>query len=138
MCKGLKEIRDGKLYKELNYQNFEDYCKKEVGFNCNQAYKFISVIENFSKDFVYSRIQIGVIKLALLAKLNEPQREEIIQNVDLEITSVKELKEKISNLKTQNNRLMDKISEEKKKVQEAKTNEKQAWGKVSKLQNLST
>ncbi|MDE5884920.1 MAG: hypothetical protein K2H29_07610, partial [Oscillospiraceae bacterium] len=58
-------------------------------------------------------------------------------NVDLESTSVKELKEKISDIKAQNERLMDKLNEEKKKVQEAEANEKQAWGKVSKLQTDS-
>lgn len=30
VCKGLKEMRDGKLYKELGYQNFKDYCENEV------------------------------------------------------------------------------------------------------------
>ena len=27
MCTGLKAMRDGKLYKELGYNNFEDYCE---------------------------------------------------------------------------------------------------------------
>ena len=29
MCAGLKEMRDGKLYRELGYKNFEDYCGAE-------------------------------------------------------------------------------------------------------------
>ena len=32
MCVLLKEMRDDKLYKELGYQNFEDYCENEIGF----------------------------------------------------------------------------------------------------------
>lgn len=28
VCKGLKEMRDGKLYKELECANFEEYCEK--------------------------------------------------------------------------------------------------------------
>lgn len=43
--------------------------------------------------------QIGVTKLSLLAKLDEPQREKIQQATDLESTSVKELKARIAELK---------------------------------------
>lgn len=102
-------MRDGKLYKELNYQNFEDYCETEIGLKRRQAYKFISVAENLSMDFVQSSAQIGITKLALLAQLDEPQREEIVQSVDLESTSVKELKAKISALETENKRKDDEI-----------------------------
>ena len=42
--------------------------------------------------------QIGTTKLALLAKLDEPQRDEIVQNTDLESVTVKELKQKIKSL----------------------------------------
>ena len=91
VCKGLKEMRDGKLYQQLGYQNFEDYCVNEVGFNRNQAYKYISVAENLSSDFVSSRIQIGIQKLALLAKLDEPARQEVMQTVDVKSATVKDL-----------------------------------------------
>ena len=30
MCIMLKQMRDDKLYKELGYANFEDYCENEV------------------------------------------------------------------------------------------------------------
>ena len=104
VCKGLKEMHDGKLYKELGYQNFEEYTENEVGLSRFMAYKYISIgdIEN-----VESIQQIGVTKLALLAKLDEPQREEIQQSVDLESTSVKELKEKIAALTTANDTLRE-------------------------------
>lgn len=99
VCKGLKEMRDGKLYKELGYQNFEEYCESEVGFTRQNAYKYIKVAEHLPQDFVNSGLQIGLKKLALLAKLDEPQREEIQQNVDLETTSVRELERQIKELK---------------------------------------
>ena len=47
MCTAIKEMRDSKLYKELGYQNFEDYCEQEVGIKHSQAYRFISVAEKF-------------------------------------------------------------------------------------------
>jgi chromosome segregation ATPase len=99
VCKGLKEMRDGKLYKELGYQNFEDYTQSELGIKRSQAYNYISVAENLSENFVHSGGNIGVKKLALLAKLDEPERQEIIQNTDLESTSVKKLQEEIKRLK---------------------------------------
>ncbi|MDE5885789.1 MAG: hypothetical protein K2H29_12035 [Oscillospiraceae bacterium] len=105
VCKGLKKMRDDKLYMELGYKNFEDYCVNEVGFNRNQAYKYISVAENLSNDFVSSRIQIGVNKLALLAKLDESDREQLQQETDVESVTVKELQEKIRELKEQKQKL---------------------------------
>lgn len=99
VCKGLKEMRDGKLYKELGYQNFEDYTQSELGLKRRQAYNYISVAEKLSVDFVQSNAQIGMTKLSLLTELDEPERAEIVQNTDLESTTVKELKEEIRKLK---------------------------------------
>ena len=104
VCKGLKEMHDGKLYKELGYSQFEEYTENEVGLSRFMAYKYISIgdIEN-----VESIQQIGITKLALLAKLDEPQREEIRQTTDLENTSVKELKKKIADLEKNKSKLID-------------------------------
>lgn len=99
MCSALKRMRDGKLYKELGYQNFEDYCQNEPRFTRQQAYKYIGVIEGLPEDFVNSSLQIGVNKLFLLAALTDDQREEITQTVDLESTTVRELREQIAALK---------------------------------------
>ena len=46
MCTGLKQMRDGKLYKELGYQNFEDYCENEVGMKRANAHKYISIVDS--------------------------------------------------------------------------------------------
>lgn len=98
MCMGLKEMRDSKLYKELGYSEFNDYCTAELGATDRTAYKYISIVENLSENLVKST-SIGTEKLYLLAKLDEPQREEIQQATDLESTSVKELKARIAELK---------------------------------------
>ncbi len=86
-------MRDSKLYKELGFTEFGDYCKTELGITDRTAYSYISIAENLPSDFVTSMSQIGMSKLTLLATLDEPQREEIQQTVDLETTSVRELKE---------------------------------------------
>lgn len=99
MCMGLKEMRDGKLYKELGYQNFEEYCENEVGIKRNQAMKYAKIAEIENAQSTVHFEKIGTEKLYLLAKLDEPQREEIQQATDLESTSVKELKARIAELK---------------------------------------
>ena len=107
VCKGLKEMRDGKLYKELGYQNFEDYCENEVGFTRRQTYNYISIAENLSSDFVKSISQIGSTKLALLAKLDEADREELTQRVNPQETSVKELQAEIKRLKAERTEMIE-------------------------------
>ena len=101
MCNGLKTMRDNKLYKELGYQNFEDYCETEVGFNRTQAHKYISIIENTSEN-VYSSKHLGVSKLYLLSTISEPEQAEIAEKLDLENTTVKQLKAEIDRLKDDN------------------------------------
>lgn len=99
MCSALKQMRDGKLYKELGYQNFEEYCEKETPFSRRQAYKYITIMESLPSDFVNSSSQIGVQKMYLLTALTDDEREQITQTVDLESTTVRELKEQIAALK---------------------------------------
>lgn len=96
--KSLLEMRDGKLYKELGYQNFNDYCKNEIGITSRQSYCYISIVENLPEDFVKSTSQIGSQKLYLLSRLDEATRNEIVQNTDVSGTSVKELERQIKEL----------------------------------------
>ena len=99
MCMGFKEMRDSRLYKELGYSEFNDYCKSETGFSNRQVYNYISVVEKLPKEFVNSSSRIGVKKLTLLTKLSEDERAELTENTDLENTSVRELEEKVKELK---------------------------------------
>ena len=98
----LKKMRDDKLYKELGYQNFEDFCEKEAGMSRMHAYRFINIIEKLPSDFVTSMLQIGMSKLTLLTALTDDQREQLTETVDLESTTVRELKSQIAALQSQN------------------------------------
>lgn len=101
MGQALKEMRDGKHYKALLYDNFEGYCECELQMSRPQAYRYIGIAENMTEENVSSMRQIGMTKLALLATVTEDQREEITQTVDLESTTVRELKAQIDALKHQ-------------------------------------
>ena len=111
MCMGFKEMRDSRLYKELGYSDFGDYCEKETGFSRMNVYNYIRVAEKLPQDFVNSSLQIGVKKLTLLAKLSDEERTELAENIDLESTTVKELKAKIDILQNERDRAMESNAE---------------------------
>ena len=110
VCKGLKEMRDGKLYKELGYQNFEDYTENEVGILRHQAYKYATIAEMENVDSSQHFDRIGVTKLYLLAKLDEPTRQEITEAVDIEAVTVKDLKAQIESLRNAKEKAEKKLS----------------------------
>lgn len=113
MCVLLKEMRDDKLYKELGYQNFEDYCEHEVGFSRRNARNYISVIEHFDGKSIS---RFGVTKLSLLAALSESEQEKIQATVNVEDTSVRELKAEIAKLRDSKNAAESDLLELKKKT----------------------
>ena len=100
MCVMLKQMRDDKLYKELGYANFEDYCENEVGMSRHMAYKYTNALGIKNVESIQ---HLGITKLSLLASLSESQQEEIQRTVDIEETSVRELKAEIASLKTKAN-----------------------------------
>ena len=100
MCRELKEMRDDKLYQELGYQNFEEYCEEAVGITRQYAYDHISVYENLPEDFVNSSLQNGGSKkkLMLVAKASEPVRAQVMEeNPELKLT-VKQLQARLKEL----------------------------------------
>ena len=98
MAVGFKKMRDEKLYKALGYMSFEEYCETETQMNRRNVYKYIQIVERLPEKFVSSKTQIGKEKLFLLTTLTDEQRDEVVQSVDLESTTVKELKAKIDEL----------------------------------------
>lgn len=130
MCVGLKEMRDGKLYKELGYANFEEYSEKEHGLSRRHTYRLIEISENLSSDFVTSMSQIGTTKLTLLAQLDEPTRAEIVETTDLESATVRELKGKIKALTEQ-------AEQAEERAETLRKSENKAWGEVSRLKTDS-
>lgn len=121
MCMMLKEMRDNKLYKELGYQNFEDYCEQEVGFTRRQGQKYSKIGDMYSKENGNSSShfeKLGVTKLYLLSSLSESQQEEIQEKVKVEDVSVRELKEEIKKLKNENKEEMCELLNENSELQD--------------------
>lgn len=109
MAVGYKKMRDEKLYKELGYKSFEEYCETGTGMSRMQVYNYIRVAEKIpQQEFVNSGLQtVGIKKLTLLTALDDEQRAEIAESTDLESTTVKELKAKIEELKCENDILTE-------------------------------
>lgn len=96
MCVMLKQMRDDKLYKELGYYNFEEYCEEEIGISRHMAYKYADIADMKNVESIQ---HFGVTKLSLLASLSESQQEEVQEKVKVEDVSVRELKAEIAKLK---------------------------------------
>lgn len=94
-------MRDSKLYKELEYSDFGNYCEQETGIRRTQAYRYIAVAEKLPADFVPPGGQIGIKKLYLLTTLSEEERSEIVENTDLESASVRELERQVKQLRAE-------------------------------------
>lgn len=99
MCTAIKQMRDSKLYKALGFDTFEAYTEEKLDMKHSQAYRYIAIAEKFAEDSFPSMGKIGMTKLTLLTALTDDQREEITQTVDLESTTVRELREQIAALK---------------------------------------
>jgi len=99
MCTAIKQMRDSKLYRALGFDTFEGYAENKLGMKSSQVYKYIAIADRLTEDFVHSSGQIGIQKLYLLAMAPEETRTEITQTVDLESTTVRELREQIAALK---------------------------------------
>jgi len=124
MAKGFKIMRDEKLYKELGYKSFEEYCETETGISRHQVYSYIKIADTLPEKFVMSTSQIGVEKLKLLTALSDEQRTEITENTDLENTTVRELRAKIDELTGKNKRLSENVESLKEDIENLTTDNK--------------
>lgn len=111
MCQGLKKMRDGKAYTAFGYETFEDYCENMVGMKRSNAYKYITIVENLSDDKIQTYGQIGISKLSLLASLSHTEQDEIVNVVDVNNVSYRELQAKIKEIEKRNNELENKYEQ---------------------------
>lgn len=101
LCENLKRMRDEKLYEQLGYAVFENYCEDMVGIKSRMAYNYISVYENLGPSVLQSNANLGITKLELITKMNPVERADMLENGELQNMSVSEIKELIKKNKEQ-------------------------------------
>lgn len=94
MGRSLKLMRDKKLYLTIGYDSFGDYVENngDYSFKERQAYNYIKLAETYSDKFLQSNADIGITKLELLSRINEDDRNSIIENNDISGMTVDEIK----------------------------------------------
>lgn len=101
VCRGLKEMRDKKLYLQLDMPTFDAYCEEKVGIKARQAYTYISTFEKLGSTVLQSNASLGITKLELIAQLPAPDRATELAEGTFEGMSVKEIKELVKKSKEQ-------------------------------------
>jgi hypothetical protein len=111
--KSLIAMRDGKLYKELGYSNFEEYVTNEIGFSRKQGYQYISIVENLPEEFCNPGVtkQISMSNLYVLSRLSESDRETIMQENDVSDISKRNLEKKVAEMEAKQKQAESRISE---------------------------
>lgn len=100
MCRDLKRMRDEGLYQELGYDTFEDYSEQACGIKQRQAYSYISAYEKLGEDYVKNNASLGITKLELISQISSYEREEFLEDNDVEELSTRELKKQVDEFKS--------------------------------------
>ena len=95
VCKDLKRMRDEKLYEQLGYDTFDNYCEGMAGIKSRMAYNYISTYERLGPSVLQSNANLGITKLELIAGMNPVERAEGLHDGTFENMSVSEIKELI-------------------------------------------
>lgn len=95
----LKEMRDKKLYTELNCASFEEYCNEMTPIKQRQAYNFIKCYEKYGERLA-ELSDIGITKLTLMSALDDEDSDALIESGAAEQLSVRELEQRVKELQS--------------------------------------
>ena len=125
MGRDLKTVRDERLFIEMGYENFEEYCEKKIGIGKRHGYNFIQIYEKFGEEKLGQLQQLGITKLLEIAKLDDEDADDLMQNNDVNALSVRELSAKVDEYRNKFEQLTLQLEEEKSKNAESDSLESQ-------------
>lgn len=125
MGRDLKTVRDERLFTEMGYENFEEYCEKKIGIGKRHGYNFIQIYEKFGEEKLGQLQQLGITKLLEIAKLDDEDADDLMQNNDVNALSVRELSAKVDEYRNKFGQLTLQLEEEKSKNAESDSLESQ-------------
>ena len=125
MGRDLKMVRDERLFTELGFGSFEEYCEKKVGIGKRHGYNFIQVYEKFGEEKLQQLQGLGITKLLEIAKLDDEDAEDLMRNNDVAGLSTRELSAEVEKYKNKYEQLTLLLDEEKSKNAESASLESQ-------------
>lgn len=125
MGRDLKAVRDERLFTELGFGSFEEYCEKKVGIGKRHGYNFIQVYEKFGEEKLQQLQGLGITKLLEIAKLDDEDAEDLMRNNDVSGLSTRELSAEVEKYKNKYEQLTMLLEEEKSKNAESASLESQ-------------
>lgn len=125
MGRDLKAVRDERLFTELGFGSFEEYCEKKVGIGKRHGYNFIQVYEKFGEEKLQQLQGLGITKLLEIAKLDDEDAEDLMRNNDVFGLSTRELSAEVEKYKNKYEQLTMLLEEEKSKNAESASLESQ-------------
>lgn len=125
MGRDLKTVRDERLFTEMGYENFEEYCEKKIGIGKRHGYNFIQIYEKFGEEKLGQLQQLGITKLLEIAKLDDEDADDLMQHNDVNALSVRELSAKVDEYRNKFEQLTLQLEEEKSKNAESSSLESQ-------------
>lgn len=93
----LKRMKDEKLYEAFD-QSFDEYVEKQVGIKKRQAYTYIAAYERLGAPMMEQNAGLGITKLELLSQVSPIEREDVLEQYDLEGMSAAEVKKLVDDL----------------------------------------
>lgn len=125
MGRDLKVVRDERLFTEMGYENFEEYCEKKIGIGKRHGYNFIQIYEKFGEEKLGQLQQLGITKLLEIAKLDDEDADDLMRHNDVNALSVRELSAKVDEYRNKFEQLTLQLEEEKSKNAESASLESQ-------------
>lgn len=99
MCRDLKAMKEEELFRELGFDDFEQYAEQACGIKRRQAYSYIAAYEKLGESFLKENAALGITKLELISQISSYEREEFLSETDVENASTRELKKQVDEFK---------------------------------------
>lgn len=138
MGRDLKAVRDERLYTEMGYESFEEYCEKKVGVGKRHGYNFIQVYERFGEQRLTQLQNLGITKLLEIAKLDNEDVEELLQDNDVAQMSVRQIRVKVEEYEKRIEQLTLDLEDERCKNSDIEKSAAEAADLESQLEEMKT
>lgn len=130
--KNLSIMKEKKLFEQLGYETFDDYCWEKYQLKRSQSSKYIAVYNKLGEQYLQDHSSAGIQNLYMISQLSDEDRENL--EVNPEDATVNELKAEIERIKQEREGIQMQLFElqEKEKTAEEKLQE-EIEKKVSEL-----